>query len=384
MVEEKKKSTINSDIKKLMNQAIDKSMEDTETKFIETGNIGFDLALSDGRGIPVGSSTLLWSEQGVGKTTILGDVCRRLLDKAERTGEPHDILYLATENSKSLLEKLGLKKYMISGNFIYVTDGGLRWRDVERWYDGVLLGCLERLKNVKTIIIDSINNVNSDASSSKSIADGDYGTKARERYNFYGKYLMRCYEQNITSFFIAQARNDQDATMFTDPKKVGASYGDKHNVEIILKCGMKSNTTDAGKVKVKTVFNNEAMERRKYIITMSSSATGCKNRYCNGTISEALVIKGVGIDNSYAMRKLLESNKYIKSSAGWYSVDPEIATLMGVSSEKMRLKDLNDVLREKMAVLVEFLKKAGQYKLDVSESDLDENESFDDLEESEE
>ena len=48
-------------------------------QFVETGDVGLDLALSDGKGLPIGSSTLLWAKPGSGKTTVVADACKRLM-----------------------------------------------------------------------------------------------------------------------------------------------------------------------------------------------------------------------------------------------------------------------------------------------------------------
>ena len=52
---------------------------DPDTSFIETGNIGFDMALSNGLGLPIGSSVLLWAAPACGKTTLFADVSKRLI-----------------------------------------------------------------------------------------------------------------------------------------------------------------------------------------------------------------------------------------------------------------------------------------------------------------
>ena len=63
-------------------------LDDRDIEFIETGNIGFDLALSNGKGIPVGASVLLWADPGCGKSTILADVSKRLLKRSKKNNIP--------------------------------------------------------------------------------------------------------------------------------------------------------------------------------------------------------------------------------------------------------------------------------------------------------
>jgi len=320
-----KKETVATDI---LEKAIESNKKERlETNYIETGNIGFDLGYSNGLGLVEGSSVLFWADAGIGKTTLVGDICRRLLDKAHNTGTPFRVLYIATENSKELLKTLGLGKYMASRDFLYLGETQLCWRDIEKLYTGAVLGTKKGFENIKLIVIDSINNVLSDANKDKSGADGDFGSKAKERSNFYAKYLPLCSEKGITSLFISQARQKQDAGMYEDSKKAAVSFADRHNVEVIFKCTKKNLKTSDGKVKIKTAFG-DIVEQRKYILTLNSSATDCKNRFCKGLPTEILVIKGEGIDNSYPLRKLLEFNGYIKSKGAWYVFESEVALLL--------------------------------------------------------
>src|SRR5574344_1581677 len=53
--------------------------------FKETGNIYMDMALSGGKGMPLGASILLFAPPGTGKTTIVADTIRSLLKKYEET-----------------------------------------------------------------------------------------------------------------------------------------------------------------------------------------------------------------------------------------------------------------------------------------------------------
>ena len=45
--------------------------KDCPVEYIETGNVGLDLVLSDGKGLPIGSSTLFWARPGSGKQQLL-------------------------------------------------------------------------------------------------------------------------------------------------------------------------------------------------------------------------------------------------------------------------------------------------------------------------
>ena len=359
----------------LLDAAVEQSYKNIDTKFIETGDIGFDLAVSNGLGLPEGSSILLWAKQAVGKTTILGDICKRLLDEATRKGEDYKILFIAVENSKELLKSIGLGKYMMSKQLLYLT-GQTNWRKIELYYDAVLQGYKD-FAGVKLIIIDSVNQVLSDANVEKSGSDGDFGTRARERGNFYAKYLPVCSEKGITSVFISQVRKKQDAGMYEDPSKAAVTHADLHSVEVIFKCTKKVLSSADGQVEKDSPFCKVKAQKR-YIVKLDSSCTDCKNRFFDSVPAEILVVKGVGVDNTYALRKLLEFNKYMKGSGGWFTFNTELSKALNLPDKKnMRISEVNSILRDNMGLLIDILKKAGKYCLDPSEVDLSQEETFD-------
>ncbi len=364
--------------KELLDTVVESSMKNIDTTFVETGNIGFDLEVSNGLGLPEGSSILFWATPGVGKTTLIGDVCKRLLDEAKRNGKPYKILYIADENSKDLLKALGLEPYMASKDLLYLY-GQTNWRKVELYYDAVLKGYKD-FKGVKVIIIDSVNNVLSDSNLEKSSADGDFGTRARERSNFYSKYLPICSEKGVTSIFISQARKKQDATMYEDQNKAAVTQVDLHNVEVIIKCSKKVLSSSDGQVLKKTAFG-DVKDQKRYVLKLDSTPSNCKNRFYQGLLVEVLVVKGKGIDNTYTLRKLLEFYKYLKNASGWFTFSEGVAKLIGIDKEKkLRVSQVNELLRAHMGTLIGVLKEAGQYKLDADEEDLAEEETFENTE----
>ena len=338
-----------------------------DQEFIHTGNIGFDLAISNGRGLPVGSSALFWAPPGCGKTTILADVCKRLLSSNKGKKKPYKVLYIAVEDSRQLMDDMGLKPYMESRDFIYVQKG-FCWRQVEQIYDNVLSG-REPWGDVKLIIIDSINNILSDSNKNKSVADGDFGTRARERTSFEAKYLPMCKEKGVTTLFIAQVRNNTDAGLYGPKKKAATSDGDKHNVELIIKCAALKSSADAIKVSVTTAFGKED-DLLGYPVKLESKSSDCKNRFFRGLPAEVFVKLGEGCDNGYVLRKLLEFHGYISSSAGWYQFSKELCDGFKLPSGKFRKDEISRLALEKAGDLVSFLQKMGKYNLNPKVSKL--------------
>lgn len=372
MAEEKLVTSVTLEDKKWLK----KQLENTDdTEFIETGNIGFDFAVSNGKGLPIGDSILLWAKPGCGKTTVIVDVCKRLIEKGKATNKPFKVLYVAVERSRELMATLGMNKYMLlkdgsgSGDFLYLP-GGYCWRQIEKIYNIILEGKEELYKDVKVIVIDSINSIGSDQSQKNSVADGDYGTRARERANFYPKMLPKCKEKGITSIFISQLRKKQDVkTPFEDPTKAAVSTADLHYVDAIFKCTSSTNTTDASKAIVNTIYGKQK-NTIKWIFKMDSTATDCKNRYFEGNITEILCEKKRGCLNYYSLCKLLEGNKLAKTAGGWWTINKELCESLNLPNGKLRKAELNKILHEHACELVEFLKKAGMYKVDINSEEV--------------
>ncbi len=357
---------------------LEDALKDAEpTKYIETGDIGLDLALSDGKGLPMGSSTLFWAKPGCGKTTVVTDACKRLIQSAKNRGEKFRVLYLGVEDSRELMSCLGMDEYIKSKDFLYVGRG-LRWRFVETFYEAVL-NEHKGYEDVKLIVIDSVNNVSSDQGAEKSVADGDFGTKARERYAFYQKFLPLCKEKGISSFFIAQVRRKQNVqNSYEDPNKAAVGDGDLHNVDIILKCSATSDKLDASKLEEETVFGKDNVAS-KMIFKMDSKAQNCKNRYVRGNTVELLFEKGKCVWNYYVVKKMLMGNKLIKSSAGWYSFDPEICASLGIPDNKLRNAEVNSIVQEHCGDFVNLLKKMGKYKVGLKETEITVDEDEDEV-----
>ena len=202
-----------------------------------------------------------------------------------------------------------------------------------------------------------------------SVADGDFGTKSRERSQFYSKFLPLCKEQGISSFFISQVRQKQNAGMYEDPNRAAVSNVDLHNVDIILKCSTTSNLTDASKIEEETIFGKDKVAS-KCILKLDSKAADCKNRYIKGNAVELLFEKGKCVWNYYTVKKLLLGNKLLKANAGWYTFDADICSSFGISSNKLRNAEVNNIVQNHVGDFVELLKKIGKYKVGIRETEV--------------
>ncbi len=331
-----------------------------DTEFVETGNIGFDMALSNGKGLPLGNSVLFWGAPGCGKTTLFADVARRLIKSYKAKGEVFKVLYLAIEGSKELMKKMGLKEYIDSRDFIYI-ERRFCWSQIEQLYEAVLAG-KGNYKGVRLIILDSINNVLSDQNMKNSVASGDFGTKAKERNNFWSKYLPICKQKKISTFMVAQMRQKQDAgtSMYAEKEKAAASFSDLHNADAIFKCKKCTNNQDSVKIETQTAFGvNKATKR--YVLALDPNNSASKNRIDETYQCEVLLEKGYGAHNYYVMRKILILHGFIKKEGAYYKFAPALVEGMKLPDKKMYMKDINEVIKEHIGELVAFLKEMGCY-----------------------
>lgn len=350
------KNKISKEAEKMLIKAAESGGEDSKTKYIPTGNVGADLAFSDGQGLPKGASILLWAEPGCGKTTLIVDIALRLLKMHKKKKVPFKVLYLAVEGSRQLLYSMGAGPYIESKDFFYVEQP-LTWQNVEVFYDAVLKGH-PLYKDVKMIVIDSVQNVLSKANLEKSVQDGDFGTRSKERTNFYSKYLPLCKSLGVTNFLVSQVRQRQDAGLYDDKQKAAASWGDRHNVDIILKCSRRTSQDD--KIEVKTVFGTYT-DSNKFILTLSSKGQDCKNRYIPGNKSEILIEQGVGAHNEYALKKMLTSNKLLIQKGSWYLFNEQLCSALKIEAKNLRGTDVDQIIIDKEVEIIKFLKDAECY-----------------------
>jgi hypothetical protein len=307
--------------------------------------------------------------------------CLSMLEKFQITGQldgMKKVIFLAetVTREKKILDagitqyvyKNAIDEYIESEDFLYVGKQ-LCWRHIETFYEAVLNG-YGKYAGVKLIVIDSVNNVLSDQNMKNSVADGDFGTKSRERSQFYSKFLPLCKEKGISSFFISQVRQKQNAGMYEDPNRAAVSNVDLHNVDIILKCSATSNQTDASKLEEETIFGKDKVAS-KCIFKMDSKATDCKNRYIKGNAVELLFEKGKCVWNYYTVKKLLLGNKLLKSpSSGWYTFDTDLCATFGISDNKMRNAEVNKIVQDHVGDFIELLKKMGKYKVGIKETEI--------------
>lgn len=368
------------------------------TSFIETGCIGLDLALSNGKGIPEGGNILLFAMPGSGKTTLIADILRRLLKKYEAIGIPYRAVYIDSENSNVLLncmgkdanDEQGLSKYITNAEvgrpveykehqLIYYPNINLFSQAEEIFAKYTLEDEEKENQDVRIIIVDSLTNLTSTTLAEVAVDKADFGSNAKERTRFYGKWLSKTRGKNITTIYTSQVRQKQNATAYEDPNRPAVTQADEHNMDVIMKL-MKS--TDSKRVplkKVKQKTIDGVVERQtRYILKLSSKGPAhTKNRIWDAVDVDILVKPGCKILNAYTLFNMLEMNNlYKRVNATTFTVSDELRVAfpdVDFGDDKgIAKKDLNVITSVNRGRFVEYLKTNNLYSAVVGEiEDLD-------------
>ena len=367
------------------------------TSFIETDCVGVDLAISNGKGIPVGGNILIYGEPGAGKSTLIADILRRIFIKYEAMGKPFRALYIDSENSLSLLNcmgkrslndpnDLGLQKYITVAHlgkpFEYKPQQLIYYpnihsfTEIEEIYDLYLNNATEKEhKDVKIFVVDSLTNLVSTTLQEAAVDKADFGSNARERNRFYGKWLWQTRQQGVITIYTSQMRQKQNATAYENPLKAAVTPADKHNMDVIMQL---SKITDSKRVALKKIkqktIDGVVDVLPRYILKLSTKKTGAtKNRIWDAVDVEILVKPGSRVLNSYTVFNMLEENGFYKAQkAGIYTVDSAFKEAVPSIDFKdadgtVSKKDLNAITSVNLKMLEEFLKLNNMYKATIGE-----------------
>jgi len=160
-------------------------------EIIETGIRLLDLLFTKEGGIPRGKFIEITSESGVGKTTMLLDMSRRLCSEDGLTDETVD--------------SFGLKPFVESGNFIVTRP--ITFRNAEDILIGLIGAEMKGNETVDLIMLDSISTLVPEvmADDDKSIEDSSQkGTQARLEKALLKKFRGMLGTTMKTIFFITQ------------------------------------------------------------------------------------------------------------------------------------------------------------------------------------
>ena len=320
------------------------------TEYITSGDIGLDLCLSNGQGIPLGANIMLFGLPGTGKTTIFCDTIVRTMRRYRNAGIPFRCHYIDSETSKELLNATGVMEFVYDKEEYHPQQ--VIYHDYVNSFD-YLEDVYDRMvnkkgdvwnKDVHFVFIDSITNLLADSQLENDVNKADFGDNARARKKLYQKWLQPIKAKGITQFWSVQMSVKQGATQYEDPKKPAVSEFDKHNMDIIIKLTANKDTrkVDIKKTVVKTIEGEKEIIK-KYFVTMDpNQANHTKNRYGQNIPINVMLYPGKGVINAYILRQLLESHKFIKKlDSQNFSISPEFAEYMG--KEKLDQVGIDDI-----------------------------------------
>jgi RecA/RadA recombinase len=340
------------------------------TTFIRTGCMLFDLACSNGEGLPVGGAVVLFSEPGGGKTTITMDVLRRVIERHIAASIPYRAVYVDTESSKGLLNNMGLAKYCKDQTIMY-KSGQTSYKELEK-ISLAILNKSPKYKDVKLLIIDSLNYVVCEKEITDSIEKGDFGNNASARTKFLKIRLAALKAAGVTVILICQVRANQNvANMFADPKKIAASDADLHFADVIMKLSPAESASNKGieKVKLKTYIDEGTAEITSgYIISAKTKGKPCKNRYIQLPVVKGVCEPGYGIDNVFSIKQILDNTGYIRISGtgakGIVKVSPDlIACTSDTIPEEVTLFQFNKWCRNNTYEIMDFMISRDIYRV---------------------
>lgn len=350
-----------------------------ETTYMETGNIALDMALTNGKGLPMGKYVILTADHGSGKTTTCIDLIKRLCGKHSAAGIPFKMMFLDIEGSQELARRVGLGPLIDNGSLLY-REGPCTFEDLDQIATDINSGA-PFYDGLKVIIIDSLTMIKSELETSSE--KGDFGNATRARNKFYKIFLSELKRRGITLISISQVRVKQGATAYEDPKKSAVTDGDLHYADIILKLAKATggNNAETKKVDIKTTTSDKT-EKISPNFFVSYKPYGDKNRYGHFPSVTTLMKYSVGCENWYIMREILSHYKYLvnKGSAGYpkFVLSDEVAGYVGVEfPENCDKKAMKKYLRDNMGPLKEFLRSKDEYRLvpdDVVTSDDEDDE----------
>lgn len=346
------------------------------TEYIETGVVGFDLAISNGKGLPIGGCILMYSGKGSGKSTLCADIARRMLEKHEAAKIPYQCLYIDVEGgSKGLALNTGLSKFVSKEHgrrLIYRKSKKTTWNDIENLFKAILDGD-EHVKDVKLVVIDSLSVIMSEtmADEKKTINAGDFGSGAKDRGTLFNKYLLELKSKGVTFLLIAQQRQKQGATQFEDQKRAATSDTDDHIVDCILKLTRSGGGNDKETKKVEVVSAATGEKEKVAIYFYCSIQAPEKNRFYAGLPRVKVLMKtGQGVVNTYTMRNLLIHNKLLKIGGSAQkpkvTINDELLSFVNSAEpfvQESNVKETNAWITNNMGAIREFLKSKNKYRL---------------------
>ena len=340
-----------------------------DPKPYDTGN--FILNTIFGNGFPKNTFVELYSESGLGKTTISLSICRALCSQGKRViyidaeGGIENPLRLSEEDRKgNILHSMGMEKYLEDGSFILLNCNVNQINDI----DVIVTKAVEKKdkdgfpleSDFALIVIDSVAALtdSSEMEGSNGIEKQQIGSFARMISNLMKRLnLLKKYGTSI--ILINQLREQLNVT--GPGGNTGKTTTGGKSVKYF--CDVRIKLEKAEWMKEKIDSNNKMFEKSEAIVGSYLRVTAEKNRGAKGNIPYILpVIFGKGVSNILTIAMALKNKKIVnfegktvnmieEGSGGWMTV-----TLGGEETDVIRIQGqnkLNKLIAEKYDYIME-------------------------------
>lgn len=331
-----------------------------EDEVLPTGIVPMDILLSGG--IREGDMIMLYSPPGLGKTTLVLHMARRLMEQYNKK-----VLFIDLEAGlANMIESQGMTPYVEKGLFSFVNQ----FQTV-----GHLEKLLEGLVSQETpafdvIIIDSITNAIDDSLLSRSVLDTMVAGQAKALTYFLQKFRVLLRKAGITTFLVNQERSNLEARTQYDKKTKSAGCQALHyQPDVII--GLKK---DGGRSGGADILEKRAtLEGEKDVpVGCYISAKADKNRKGFSKIPIVFpLIYAKGVSNIYFLVDLLKSKGYVKQSGAYFKTNI-IPNPSGDDWNFCGTKALYKWVKDNFTEIDNFLKEDGAYTLVHNKQEEDE------------
>lgn len=310
--------------------------KDRET--IPTGIDFLDVILS-GKGMPIGAYVELYSEPGLGKSTIAMHIAKKIIEQG------NTVAYLDVERglNENIIRTMGLTKYKDKE---FLTLYPTTHDDIE----DILLSEEFKKHMPKLIIIDSMTSLVPPKLMEQKVSEVVIGMKARLDSGLFQKYKAYCLESNVTFIFITQMRYKSEGQgrfmrFFKD-----SSGGDsvKHFYDIRLRLKRMSDLKR----------KERGMGRKEEAVYGAEIQMWCeKNKWFKPFVPVVIpIIFGRGVSNVLSYVILLKGEDLATSTGSYFKIK-----IPGMEQNVKGNKGLLDFVKANTEAVRTYLKENGYF-----------------------
>lgn len=279
------------------------------------------LDLITGGGVPVGMLTMLWGQEGSGKTTTALYLAREFINEGKRRGERLAVAWIDAERTfdSAYAESLGIDLDHIVLH--RPQDGETAEETLEKVVGVAKLSHLSRLDaRVGLIVIDSMNALSTARSMEAGMTDKDMGSSAKLWTNFCRQFPAPIDSHNIALVMIAQMRKNL-GQMYGNPDTMSGGEALKHMTRLRIKFKASGEKKKGDKV-VATILKPVVVKSSVFGAVMKGTAEMEMRRYPHTYIDPVPQLVSVGQELS-----ILTNAKGERAGSGYWFFEGEQLTI---------------------------------------------------------